>query len=98
MNSKELSAAKHTPGPWALEAKAGRVYVKAHVDGRGKHVAYVIPIVDNAAAMPFNADLLAAAPDMAEALRNALDVLGMNEFERESCRRRIRAVLAKAGL
>ena len=39
-----------------------------------------------------------ANAELVEALRNARDVLGMNEYERESCRRRIDAVLAKAGL
>ena len=98
-----MSGSKHTPGPWTLEAKAGRVYVKASIDGRGKHVAYVIPIVDHDADMPFNADLIAAAPDMAEALRCAVDALsrlGYQDMSEHDGRNfaAMRAALAKAGL
>ena len=97
-----MSGSKHTPGPWTLEAKAGRVYVKASIDGRGKHVAYVIPIVDHDADMPFNADLIAAAPDMAEALIRFVSMAHIySQFNLPSYADDIakaRAALAKAGL
>ena len=95
-----MSGSKHTPGPWTLEAKGGRVYVKASIDGRGKHVASVIPIVDHDADMPFNADLIAAAPAMANLLKEWQCFVLHGTSRRYSEREMLEwtaAVLAKAG-
>ena len=87
---------KHTPGPWDAFKRGSQGvsnYTSIEKDRREfARVYHGDRFIDSEA----NARLIAAAPDLLEALRNALDVLGMNEYERESCRRRIREVLAKA--
>jgi len=88
----------HTPGPWHLSSP---YRISAEAGHAGIHGAFqtAVAVVDGEGPMAMaNARLIAVVPELAEALRNAHDALGMNQFERESCRRRIRDVLAKAGL
>jgi len=87
-----MSAAKHTPGPWKREAKTGRNRFRI-TDARGHQVADTNTYNEDAEA---NADVIAAAPELLEALQELVD--GMTDVEdSESCVLfRARAAIAKA--
>ena len=87
---------KHTPGPWVVyddsnDGKTNRIEIAA----RGKTVARIyhsVPAED----LP-NARLIAAAPDLLEALKDTLQLLEVycEDFE-EATRKQARAAIAKA--
>jgi len=87
---------KHTPGPWVVyddsnDGKTNRIEIAA----RGKTVARIyhsVPAED----LP-NARLIAAAPDLLEALKDTLQLLEVycEDFE-EGTRKQARAAIAKA--
>ena len=63
--------AGHTPGPWHIEGRRGDAYwlsagINAHRDGPETYVGLFDPEPENAEA---NARLIAAAPDLLEALK-----------------------------
>ena len=97
-----MSAAKHTPGPWAvipqktLQGDIATVYNTP--DGWVSiHAPTWLNIGDQQVAMA-NARLIAAAPDLLEALRTARDHIDMDALEISHCKdaERIRAAIAKA--
>jgi predicted MarR family transcription regulator len=87
---------KHTPGPWVVyddsnDGKTNRIEIAAW----GKTVARIyhsVPAED----LP-NARLIAAAPDLLEALKDTLQLLEVycGDFE-EATRKQARAAIAKA--
>ncbi len=82
---------KHTPGPWLASQSAAR---------------FAVPGVHDAAQDAINARLIAAAPELADASRRALDVMERSYLNPESVDLQEllavieiqRAALAKAGL
>lgn len=78
-----MSEAKFTPGPWLVSELAG-FEVFASGFGRGELVAQVFM-------QPENARLIAAAPEMYEALEKLLD-----DPQCPTCQAQARAALAKA--
>lgn len=88
---------KHTPGPWFVDHKSPFL-VRAGDDIDGRHIAHIGPAnytprfdVDEP-----NAKLIAAAPDLLEALEYCLDCLG-DEFALPSdCQSTARAAIARA--
>lgn len=76
-NDKRDNAAQHTPGPWRFDGQAGATlaFAKKHdtalmVRARGATVAEVIP---HGTATEPNARLIAAAPELLEALKACLE-------------------------
>lgn len=93
-----MSNTKHTPGPWTVSTAPGTVDVRAF-DGR--FIANVD--CDKRTALvetDSNAKLIAAAPEMAEALQELLcGVLhGFQRHNESDCIEMARAALAKASL
>lgn len=66
-----MSEAKHTPGPWHRNIRAGGKYTTVFA-GRNQHVASVHQQKDPDE-VEANIDLIAAAPDLLAALQDALD-------------------------
>ena len=92
-----MSKSKHTPGPWQ---------VRTDLDGKPKldsRNGYAVERADPTAGKPFvvstwslpNAHLIAAAPDMLEALRLALYAVTEIDNSHKSLRQ-IRAAITKA--
>lgn len=76
--SKEMDnspMSKHTPGPWIAEERQFASYVISH---EGRSLAAVWPTAGNGDELPIaaNARLIAAAPDMYEALKGLCEALG----------------------
>lgn len=82
--------AKHTSGPWMIRAERYRfIHVYAHVGG----IAHLDTIDAEGAA---NARLIAAAPDMLEALKEAAHFIEKENFAIGWNLDRLREVIAKA--
>lgn len=100
-----MSDAKHTPGPWDVERHG---VVTAMVSGHRRQVA--LSTGDAAMHAPSeqtmeaiqeaNARLIAAAPELAEALEELLDWANapLHEQGRENALKKARAALKKAGV
>jgi hypothetical protein len=95
----------HTPGPWYAEEADAAVPVCSESDGR--LVAYVdyTKVRTDAAEYAANARLIAAAPELLEALRVAANLLTLylpeeeivgTAFKTKEARERIHAAIAKA--
>ena len=88
---------KHTPGPWFVDHKSPfLVWAGDDIDGR--HIAHIGPANDTPRfdVDGPNARLIAAAPDLLEALEYCLDCLG-DEFALPSdCQSTARAAIARA--
>jgi len=85
---------KHTPGPWSDDGD----YIRAKAGNNRPdlmRIAEIFPVWSEAEGAA-NAKLIAAAPDMAEALRLMLDVYGKDATGGVSDQ--ARAALVKAGL
>jgi hypothetical protein len=100
MNAKLKQIAKHTPGPWEFgtPGDGGRVnvYADSTMSLRICRVDSGQDIGIDAAA---NAKLIAAAPDLAEALRAILEFDSMDySMHIRGMQKIARAALAKAGL
>jgi len=87
---------KHTQGPWHRNISADGKYPTVFA-GRNQHVAIATQQKDSAETEA-NISLIAAAPDLLEALQGLLDVVGVRiddprivQFDRA------RAAIAKAG-
>lgn len=63
-----MSAHKHTPGPWCVEGVGIRALVRAGTSGVIVAVRHRLSAQENEA----NARLIAAAPELLEALENIL--------------------------
>ena len=88
-----MSEEKFTPGPWTHFAAAGGWdCVKPQ-----NHNTSICNLVEN---NPYNADLIAAAPEMYGALRGTLDILDGflddNDFELTAYYKTIISILKKA--
>jgi hypothetical protein len=68
-----MSNTKHTPGPWAVDGAFGDYIVGDHSHA-GMHGALQAPVANlrNCANIEANARLIAAAPDLLEALQALL--------------------------
>jgi hypothetical protein len=91
-----MAMAKHTPGPWSLNDDASHPWVVECQTNIPGHLGEVCKV----GYLP-NARLIAAAPDMLEALRNLLSLFeaidgGDNDDAPEFIA--ARAALAKAGV
>jgi hypothetical protein len=99
-----MSAAQHTPGPWKAVRNASFWEVVTPLLGQtldqaneySPSLAYVWGEGEEPAEA--NARLIAAAPDLLEALRTARDHIDMDALEISHCKdaERIRAAIAKA--
>jgi len=65
-----MNTTKHTPGPWIIPGTDGGDYVICRRERNGKRRTLAH------AYMEADARLIAAAPQMLEALRSALDAMG----------------------
>lgn len=71
-----MGDAKHTPGPWRIDYNQGDIWIGPHING-GPEVLTVVNMPTRAYAGPAlqariaDARLIAAAPDMSDALRAA---------------------------
>ena len=65
---------KHTPGPWGRNIRANGKYPVVFA-GRNQHVA-IVSQQKNGAETEANIDLIAAAPDLLDALRAIVEVAG----------------------
>ena len=63
--------AKHTPGPWHIGMKPGPMIYGEHGEQVADMVVSMINIVEHSA----NARLIAAAPDLLQALENLTDAV-----------------------
>ena len=94
-------SAKHTPGPWKINADcpmAEHGQISIETDG------YYIALLDAGARQTANARLIAAAPDLLDALQDYDDAFtGFDPSSKESRHRmrlaviKARAAIAKAG-
>lgn len=93
-----MSNAKHTPGPWELYKHRG--YFGIRRVGADPHEADIIDRFMDAAVVETeaNAKLIAAAPDLAEALKEFLEKFGPYEDWSGAVFEKARAALAKAGI
>lgn len=84
--------AQHTPGPW--KHRNGRIF---QLDREELTIANVARAFDGDYS-PTNGDLIAAAPDLLEALLTARDHIDMDALEVSHCKdaQRIREAIAKA--
>ena len=96
---------KHTPGPWTVTADGAGWYIECAPE-RGHSVAYIMAEIgeedpdtsdDEKEA---NARLIAAAPDLLEALQWLVDILPDPDLDNDELQRtwtrRARAAIAKA--
>jgi hypothetical protein len=96
-------SSKHTPGPWTLSAYYPNRVIGDRNDGEGRYVADCHCNGLNGAEQPedaANARLIAAAPDLLEALQGMLDVYGNDGHLHApalAALRAARAAIAKAG-
>jgi len=82
-----MKTIEHTPGPWAVGSNGASIKI---VDADGKAVAMVTPRRDW-----WNADLIAAAPELLEALEWAVETADAEQYE-ASWYASARAAIAKA--
>ena len=68
---------KHTPGPWEVsEEWHGDLYIDSYIEGEGDTaLAKIVNNVCKTDQAEANARLIAAAPDLLEACKEALNVL-----------------------
>lgn len=88
-----MSAADHTPGPWATSrdaVPAGHVQITVYAEGTGERVA-------TAFGSEANAHLIAAAPDLLSAAKAILFQVDQGKvLERDACITQARDAIAKA--
>ena len=98
---------KYTPGPWAINtagsAKAGQPFkvteIYVYAPDTQDDVAICADVIDPVTQAPSeaNARLIAAAPELLEALVMALESLDAAEVPQEwDCRKSVRSAIAKA--
>ena len=95
---------KHTPGPWVADDNEGfsmwKIYSRMSPSGSWVQGPCVAKVIGDSAEADANARLIAAAPELLEALEKALDALGGNDpydlgYDDSICGY-IRAAIAKA--
>lgn len=96
-------AAKHTPGPWHLSPEGYLVSATYDVTQTSKTTRFIAEIFERGTQALADAKLIAAAPDMAEALKAGITVItgGVDETMEpwaEEIVKIFRAALAKAGI
>lgn len=95
-----MSEAKHTPGPWEVAQYSDGAYIMSdHVDpgfGVKQEVARVHAKRHDDARGHANARLIAAAPELLEALRKIDDEDGRHFHIDANCKCLLRAAIAKA--
>lgn len=91
--------AKHTPGPWRTKREGfSTIYVEAPIGGGWvQEIAACGPTNDGSAQQEANARLIAAAPEMLEALRNICDEQDAQQgYASLAAYDQARAIIAKA--
>jgi hypothetical protein len=85
----------HTPGPWFYDEECGDVASVASVDGRHRYITMACGHPDTGESVA-NARLIAAAPEMLEALLGMVEAAGPDFLCccRPTCDRECRAVVA----
>lgn len=89
-------SATHTPGPWRIKSGDPRIhsrYIVGPPEGKGKVARVVAEVYGH----DENDKLLAAAPDLAEALRAILSYHSPDEIDEQPALSQARAALRKAG-
>ena len=88
---------KHTPGPWLYDDESEVISTDARLEGSKAEIAEVVTSYYGpfAAEQQANARLIAAAPDLLEALREA-DKCMSGLYDGSEVQARIRAAIAKA--
>lgn len=105
MNTKE--AAKHTPGPWMVQMRRGSLGTRGHIAVLGPDFGSghgdVVRTMGTTEREEANARLIAAAPELLAAVKEARTLLEMNNARRDMMTDReralwntIRAAVAKA--
>lgn len=84
---------KHTPGPWHRNIKPAKKYCTIFA-GRNKHICYLDGQVMSDAEAEANIDLIAAAPELLEALKACLPHITANG--EKYCRDKSLTAIAKA--
>ncbi|OOE15148.1 hypothetical protein BSR09_00660 [Stutzerimonas degradans] len=86
----------HTPGPWrAVQASnSGQVHILAEVNGYDRAIS--MDIWNDCDEQEANVRLIAAAPDLLEALEHCVDSLGSEFALPSECIQQARAAIAKA--
>lgn len=79
-----MSAAKHTPGPWRLRAAAGSRSLWRIVNAAGRVIGTISRPFQGVDAADADARLIAAAPELLEALQAAYDALAIS-YPLHSC-------------
>lgn len=88
---------KHTPGPWRMyEGNRGSFVFYGIADVADMSPAYVRQESDDAATMKANAQLIAAAPELLESLKEVLYYIGDRKVTTLGAMIRARAAIAKA--
>lgn len=102
---KQLNAApgtditKHTPGPWhcdGISEYTGELLVRAENGDTVARVCCYGPQSETPFAQAHNARLIAAAPDLLEALKGLLNYENLGAYDRADVRKQARAAIAKA--
>jgi len=101
-----MSETKHTPGPWVAReqmSKEGRSlgWIVEHDNGRIGWSSYATAEPNDGEGPPFpvsaaNARMIAASPEMAEAIEQALDDMQDGHSVCEQAKQMLRDALAKA--
>jgi hypothetical protein len=87
---------KHTPGPWQYVFEGGTTAFITEVDGS---TIICIRTTENTTAhknLAANVRLIAAAPELLEALEALLNYENLGAYERADVRQQARAAIAKA--
>ena len=100
-----MADVKHTPGPWTVTADGAGWYIEATPE-RGHSLAFIASPEfqeepdTSASEAEANASLIAAAPDLLEALQWLVDILPDPDLDNDELQRtwtrRARAAIAKA--
>ena len=100
-----MADVKHTPGPWAVDSDGSGWYIEATPE-RGHSLAFIASPEfqeepdTSASEAEANARLIAAAPDLLEALQWLVDILPDPDLDNDELQRtwtrRARAAIAKA--
>jgi hypothetical protein len=94
-------SAEHTPGPWSISRAhpsaivGGKIYQFTNGSGQ-RQVAMACVMDEDNGSMEANARLIAAAPDLLDAARAALDDLISDGHEHYRVAEVLRAAIAKA--
>lgn len=83
---------KHTPGPWSYDPDENEIHADTRQDAGGDPYHICEMLSKN----PANARLIAASPDLLEALKQAVARIEFLNGADDSAMDRIRAAIAKA--